>query len=277
MIRGEGLLLQHVKPRAAQLAALQRRHQILRAYHAAPGHVHQECPRFHFGKGFRVHHVVGLVGEGQGEDNKVRFRQDGVDGVPVSGAELGVQVVHALDGELVVAHQLHAHGVEALGQHPSVVPHADDPGGAAIQPPPLVGALHPPLALLLGGQQLLGVVAVLEHEVDAVFRQHRGAAARRAGHRDASCKHLRSGGAVQPRVVTVDPLQRVFSQQAGIHIPQKDGHVGVPHLPGQRFLVVKVHVLELCLGKDLAKGAHVFLVIPNSRHDLVYFRHMVSS
>ena len=107
------------------------------------------------------------------------------------------------------------------------------------------------MALFLGGQQLLGVVAVLEHEVDAVFRQHWGAAARRAGYGDAPGKDLGPGGAVEPRMVAVDPFQGVFPQQAGIHIPQEDGRVGVLHLPGQRFLVVEVHILELRLGKDL--------------------------
>ena len=66
MVGGEGLLLEHIQPRAAQPTALQRRHHVLGTYYAAPGHVHQEGPRLHLGKGFSVDHMEGLVGEGQG-------------------------------------------------------------------------------------------------------------------------------------------------------------------------------------------------------------------
>ena len=74
-------------------------------------------------------------------------------------------------------------------------------------------------------------------------------------------------------MVAVDPLKRVFPQQAGVDVPQQDGHIGVPHLLRQLFFVEKVHIDELRVGEHLPQRVHILFVVPDGRNDLVDFWH----
>ena len=62
------------------------------------------------------------------------------------------------------------------------------------------------MLLFLSGKQLFGVIAVLQHEVDAVLGKNRSAASGSAGDGDAPRKNRGPGRAIQFCVVTMDPF-----------------------------------------------------------------------
>ena len=184
-----------------------------------------------------------------------------------------IDIVQPLDRRAVIGDDLHAEGVQTLGQQAAVVAHADNARRAPVESAPALAALHAPSAFFLGGEQLFRVVAALEHEIDGVLGQHRGAASGRAGHGDAAGKDLRPGGAVEPRMVALDPFEAVFSQQAGVHVAHHDGHVSVSDFLGQTLLIVEIHIDKFGIREDPAQLVHILPVVPDGGDDLVDLRH----
>ena len=272
-IGGQGLLLEHVEARAGQGAVPQRFDHVLGADDAAPGHVHQERAFLDLLEGLLVQHVERLIRQGDGEDDKVGFPQQGLDGISALDRELPVNELVSFYRGQVVGDDVHPEGFEPVGQVLSVVAQPYDAHGPAVQAPPGLHPIHAPLAFFLGSQELPGVIAALQHEVDAVLGQHRGAAAGGARDGNAPGKNLGTGRTVQARMVAEDPFERVLPQQNGVHVAHQDGHVRVPSLLFKSVLVIEGYIDELGLREHPAQVIHVLFVVPNGRHDLADLRH----
>ena len=80
--------------------------------------------------------------------------------------------------------------------------------------------------VLLGLEQHGQLVGQGLQEEHGVLGQGGGGAARGAGEDDTPLEYLRAGGAVQPGVAAVDPLQVFPGQDGVVQVAVEDGHVG---------------------------------------------------
>ena len=158
----------------------------------------------------------------------------------------------------------------------AVVAEADDADGSAVQSAPRLHTLYAPLPVFLRSKKLFGVIAALQHEIDAMLRKHRCASAARAGHGDPTCEYLRPRRAVQTRMIAKDPFERILAEQAGIHVAEQDRRVRVACFLLEQLLIIERHPDKFRRREHVPQCFHIFLVVPDSRNDLVDFRHTQS-